>query len=228
VIGGETPDLVFVTGFVSNLAYAWEHPVVVRFYDRISSFSRMIRFDRRGTGLSDRPRDVPTLETRMDDLRVVMDAAGSERAAVLATFEASAMAILFAATYPEGVGALVLFNPYAKAVSSADYPWGKTREQWRQDLADIERGWGSAEYFDTVLERSYRPLAQDESWRRWFVNMMRYGAIVALKLSDPGTVLIAQKQVKKAKTDADKAVREVAVEVDKALEETAKKKAKDK
>ena len=176
VIGAETPDLVFVTGFVSNLAYAWEHPVVVRFYDRISSFSRMIRFDRRGTGLSDRPRDVPTLETRMDDLRVVMDAAASERAAVLATFEASAMAILFAATYPERVGALVLFNPYAKAVSSADYPWGKTREQWRQDLADIERGWGSAEYFDTVLERSYRPLAQDESWRRWFVNMMRYGA----------------------------------------------------
>src|SRR5258706_298148 len=87
VIGEETPDLVFVTGFVSNLAWAWEHPVVVRFYDRISSFSRLIRFDRRGTGLSDRPRDVPTLETRMDDLRVVMDAAGSERAAVLATFE---------------------------------------------------------------------------------------------------------------------------------------------
>lgn len=176
VIGSETPDLVFVTGFVSNLAYAWEHPVVVRFYERISSFSRMIRFDRRGTGLSDRPRDVPTLETRMDDLRVVMDAAGSVRAALLATFEASAMATLFAATYPERVGALVLFNPYAKAVSSSDYPWGKTREQWRLDLADIERGWGSSEYFDTVLERSYRSVAQDESWRRWFINMMRYGA----------------------------------------------------
>jgi class 3 adenylate cyclase len=176
VIGDGTPDLVFVTGFVSNLAYAWEHPVVVRFYDRVSSFSRLIRFDRRGTGLSDRPRDVPTLETRMDDLRVVMDAVGSERAAVLATFEAAAMATLFAATYPERVGALVLFNPYAKGVASDDYPWGKTAEEWRRDLAEIERGWGSEDYFDSVLERSYRPLAHDDSWRHWFINMMRYGA----------------------------------------------------
>jgi len=86
------------------------------------------------------------------------------------------MATLFAATYPERVGALVLFNPYAKAVASDDYPWGKTPAEWRRDLAEIERGWGSVEYFDRVLERSYQPLAHDESWRRWFVNMMRYGA----------------------------------------------------
>jgi class 3 adenylate cyclase len=176
VVGDGTPDLVFVTGFVSNLAYAWEHPVVVRFYERISSFCRMIRFDRRGTGLSDRPREVPILETRMDDLRVVMDAVGTERGAVLATFEATAMATLFAATYPERVGALILFNPYAKAVATDDYPWGKTEEEWRHDLVEIERGWGSVEYFDRVLDRSYQTLAHDESWRRWFVNMMRYGA----------------------------------------------------
>ncbi|HEY8630654.1 MAG TPA: adenylate/guanylate cyclase domain-containing protein [Gaiellaceae bacterium] len=176
IIGEGTTDLVFVTGFVSNLAYAWEHPIVVRFYERVSSFSRLIRFDRRGTGLSDRPRDVPTLETRMDDLRAVMTAVGSERAAVLATFEAAPMAALFAATYPERVGALILFNPYAKAVASSGYPWGKTAEEWRHDLAEIERGWGTEEYFDTVLHRSYGSLADDESWRCWFMNMMRYGA----------------------------------------------------
>jgi len=183
VIGEGTPDLVFVTGFVSNLAYAWEHPVVVRFYEHVSSYSRLIRFDRRGTGLSDRPRDVPTLETRMDDLRVVMEAVGSERAAILATFEAAAMAALFAATYPERVGALVLFNPYAKAVASSDYPWGKTAEEWRRDLAEIERGWGTEEYFDGILQRSYESLADDEAWRCWFMNMMRYGASPAAALT---------------------------------------------
>ena len=108
----------------------------------------------------------------MDDLRVVMEAVGTERGAVLATFEAAAMATLFAATYPERVGALVLFNPYAKAVASDDYPWGKTPEEWRRDLAEIERGWGSVEYFDRVLERSYQPLAHDESWQ--FLSLGKY------------------------------------------------------
>lgn len=120
VVGNGPLDLVFVTGFVSNLAYAWEHPIVVRFYERIGSFARMVRFDRRGTGLSDRPRGVTTLETRMDDVRAVMNAAGIERAALLATFEAAPMALLYAATYPERIAALVLFNPYAKAVWSDD------------------------------------------------------------------------------------------------------------
>jgi class 3 adenylate cyclase len=186
VVGNGPPDLVFVTGFVSNLAYAWEHPIVVRFYDRISSFARMIRFDRRGTGLSDRPRAVPTLETRMDDVRAVMNAARIERAALLATFEAAPMALLYAATYPERIAALILFNPYAKAVWSDDYPWGKTDQEWRHDLAELERGWGSREYFDTVLARSYPTAADDESFRNWFVNMMRYGA-------SPGAALIVHR-----------------------------------
>jgi class 3 adenylate cyclase len=176
VIGDGQVDLVFVTGFVSNLAWAWEHPKIVQFYERMGAFARMLRFDRRGTGLSDRPTSVATLETRMDDLRAVMTAAGLERAAVLATFEAAPMAALFAASYPERVGALILFNPYAKGVRAPDYPWGRTAEEWRKELAEIESGWGTCEYFDGVLERSYRSAVGDDSFRHWFVNMMRYGA----------------------------------------------------
>jgi class 3 adenylate cyclase len=176
LIGDGRVDIVFVTGFVSNLAWAWEHPTIVRFYERMGAFARMIRFDRRGTGLSDRPGAVPTLETRMDDVRAVMAAAGIERAGLVATFEAAPMAVLFAATYPERVSALVTFNPYAKGIRSDDYPWGRTRDEWRRELDDLERGWGKTEYFDRVLQRSYPSAAGDETFRRWFVNMMRYGA----------------------------------------------------
>ena len=175
-VGDGAVDLIFVTGFVSNLAWAWEHPLIVRFYERMGAFSRMIRFDRRGTGLSDRPSSVPTLETRMDDVRAVMIAAGVERAALVATFEAAPMAALFAATYPERVGALVMFNPYAKGVWAPDYPWGRAADEWRRELAEIADGWGTIEYFDKVLRRSYPSTAEDPSFRHWFVNMMRYGA----------------------------------------------------
>ena len=176
VIGDGHVDLVFVTGFVSNLAWAWEHPTIERFYEQMGAFARMVRFDRRGTGLSDRPTSVATLETRIDDLRAVMTAAGLERAAVLATFEAAPMAALFAASYPERVGALILFNPYAKGVRAPDYPWGRTAEEWRRELAEIETGWGTCAYFDRVLARSYSSAAGDDSFRHWFINMMRYGA----------------------------------------------------
>src|SRR5256886_17615866 len=120
----------------------------------------MVRFDRRGTGLSDRPRGVPTLETRMDDVRAVMNAAGIERAGLLATFEAAPMALLYAATYPERIAALVLFNPYAKAVWSEDYPWGRTEQEWRRDLAELEAGWGKREDLDKGPSPSY-PAARE-------------------------------------------------------------------
>jgi class 3 adenylate cyclase len=181
---GDGPiDLVFVTGFVSNIQYGLENPLVRKLYERISKFARLIRLDRRGTGLSDRPREVPTLETRMDDVRAVMNDAGSERAVLLGTAEAAPLTLLFAATYPDRVGALVMHNGYAKAVWSADYPWAKTIEEWRRDLAEVERGWGTEEYFDKVLRRSYPSVADDEEFRRWFVNIMRYGASPAAALT---------------------------------------------
>lgn len=174
--GDEPVDLLFVTGFVSNILYGLENPLVRRFYERVARFARLIRFDRRGTGLSDRTRDVPTLETRMDDVRAVMDAAGSERAVLLGTAEAAPMCALFAATYPERVGGLVMVNGYAKGVWSPDYPWGRTADEWRHELAEIERGWGTEEYFDKILRRSYASVADDEEFRRWFINVLRYGA----------------------------------------------------
>jgi class 3 adenylate cyclase len=176
VVGNGPVDLILVTGFVSNILYAWEQPRIVRFFEQLTGFARLIRFDRRGTGLSDRPRDVPTLETRMDDVRAVMAAVGSTRAVLVGTFEAAPMTALFAATYPERVGALVMFNPRAKGVWSPDYPWAPTHDEWVRELEELEAGWGTDEYFDRILRRSFQSVADDPSFRQWFANVMRYGA----------------------------------------------------
>jgi pimeloyl-ACP methyl ester carboxylesterase len=176
VVGNGPVDLILVTGFVSNILYAWEQPRVVGFFEQLAGFARLIRFDRRGSGLSDRPRDVPTLETRMDDVRAVMAAVGSTRAVVVGTFEAAPMTALFAATYPERVGALVMFNPLAKGVWSPDYPWALTHDEWVRELEELEAGWGTEDYFDRILRRSFPSVADDRSFRQWFANVMRYGA----------------------------------------------------
>ena len=143
-VAGEGPlDLVLVAGFVSHLESDWEEPRSAHFLERLASFSRLIRFDKRGTGLSDRPGGLPDLETRMDDVRAVMDAVGSERAALFGYSEGGPMSCLFAATYPERTAALALYGTYAKRVDpDDDYPWVATAEQ-RQAYADqLEREWG--------------------------------------------------------------------------------------
>jgi pimeloyl-ACP methyl ester carboxylesterase len=117
VVGDGPVDLVF-TPFLGNIRYAWEQPLFVTFFERLASFSRLILFDKRGTGLSDRPR-VLTLETQMDDIRAVLDAVGSERAALLGAIQGGQLTALFAASYPERMRALVLYHPHA---SPADLP----------------------------------------------------------------------------------------------------------
>jgi alpha/beta hydrolase fold len=120
---GEGPiDLVYVPGWVSHIEYGWEQPLVARFFRRLASFSRLILFDKRGTGLSDQTSDLPTLEQRMDDVRAVMEAVGSERAAVFGMSEGGNMAMLFAATYPERTLALITFGVFAKRVWDPEYP----------------------------------------------------------------------------------------------------------
>src|SRR5262245_47441795 len=126
---GEGPrDLVLVPGWVTNVEVFWEEPSAARFLERLASFSRLILFDKRGTGLSDRVADLPNLETRMDDVRAVMDTVGSERASLLGYSEGGPMCALFAATYPLRTTALIMQGTYARRTEAPDYPWGPTRE----------------------------------------------------------------------------------------------------
>src|SRR5439155_19025810 len=143
VLGDGPRDLVLVPGFVSHLENDWDEPRSAHFLERLASFSRLIRFDKRGTGLSDRPAGLPDLETRMDDVRAVMDAVGSERAALFGYSEGGPMCCLFAATYPDRTTALVLYGTYAhRSEPDDDYPWAATWEQ-RQAYADeVESTWG--------------------------------------------------------------------------------------
>jgi len=140
VIGNGSIDLVFVPGFLSNLEVHWEDPGYGHLLERLSRFSRVIHFDKRGTGLSDRvdTRDLPTLETRMDDVRAVMDAAGSRRAALLGASEGAPMSILFAATYPERTRALVLYGGYAHF-----HTWVMEPDALEAFIANVEQTWGS-------------------------------------------------------------------------------------
>ncbi|MGH6894349.1 MAG: adenylate/guanylate cyclase domain-containing protein [Dongiaceae bacterium] len=142
VTGSGPRDLVLISGFVSHLDVDWAEPRHAYFLERLGSFSRLIRFDKRGTGLSDRPGGLPNLEMRMDDVRAVMDAAGSERAVLFGYSEGSPMAILFAATYPARTAALVLYGSFARRLWSEDYPWGKNVEERARYAAEIESDWG--------------------------------------------------------------------------------------
>jgi len=163
VVGDGPLDLVFVPGFVSHLDLDWEEPRSAYFLRRLASFSRLIRLDKRGTGLSDRPGGLPDLETRMDDVRAVMDAVGSERAALFGYSEGGPMCILFAATYPERTSALVLYGAFAKRRDpDEDYPWAPTWEARQEYADDIESTWG----LDADIRR-VAPSAADAMGKWW-------------------------------------------------------------
>ena len=161
VTGDGAFDLVLVPGFFSHLEIDWEHPEHARFLDRLGSFARLIRFDKRGTGLSDRGVGLPDLETRMDDVRAVMDAAGSEQAALFGYSEGGPLCILFAATYPERARALALYGTYAKrSTPDEDYPWAPTD---RVELAaELERTWGENLDCSTMMPSA------DSAMSAWF------------------------------------------------------------
>jgi pimeloyl-ACP methyl ester carboxylesterase len=143
-VSGHGPsDMVLVPGFVSHVDADWDHPGMAHLLERLGSFNRLIRLDKRGTGLSDRPGGLPDLETRMDDVRAVMDAAGSEKAVLFGYSEGGPMCILFAATYPQRTESLVLHGAYAKRRDpDDDYPWAPAREARAAAAAEIERMWG--------------------------------------------------------------------------------------
>ena len=174
VIGDAPLDLVFVMGWVSHLEYFWREPSFARFLLRLASFSRLILFDKRGTGLSDRVpiNKLPTLEQRMDDVRAVMDAVGSERAALCGVSEGGPMCSLFAATYPEKTIALVMIGTYAKRLRDAEYPWAPTTEERQHFFEEIRAHWGGP----VGIEERAPTMADDTQFREWWATYLRMGA----------------------------------------------------
>jgi pimeloyl-ACP methyl ester carboxylesterase len=150
---GEGPiDLVYVMGWVSHLEAFWMDPAQERFFRRLASFSRLILFDKRGTGLSDRVaiNQLPTLEERMDDVRAVMDAVGSKQAALFGVSEGGPMCALFSATYPQRTSALIMYGSYAKRVWDPEYPWAPTPEERQRWYDQLVQGWGGAVDINTL------------------------------------------------------------------------------
>jgi pimeloyl-ACP methyl ester carboxylesterase len=174
VVGEGPLDLVLAPGWISHVEDAWDWPERARMLERLASFSRLIVFDKRGTGMSDRvpDRELPGLDERMDDLRAVLDAVGSERAALFGYSEGGPLCALFAATHPERTAALVLYASYARWVRSPDYPWAPTREQHERAMRDFEEGWGSP----VGLERMAPSIAGDERSRQLWAASLRRGA----------------------------------------------------
>jgi class 3 adenylate cyclase len=173
VIGGGPTDLVFVRGITGDLLSTWEQPLLVRHVLGLAENGRLLMLDKRGTGLSDGVAGLPTLETRMDDVRAVMDAAGSERASLWSGMDGSRITTLFAATYPERTSGLVLLNPSAKGRATPDYPWAPSDAAWRQTLREVREGWGNRDYFHGLLRSQGPAMAEDEGFRDWFVVHMR-------------------------------------------------------
>jgi class 3 adenylate cyclase len=178
-ITGEGPiDLVYVPGYISHVDYVWEGERSARFLRRLSSFSRLLLVDRRGTGLSDRlsPNDLPPLEIQMEDLLQVLDAVGSERPALFG-FEAGAMlCAVFAATFPERTLATVLYSTAACGIRRPDYPWQWSEEEYRVYLERLWNGWGTQAYADEILRWAAPSLADDQGTRAWWARLQRLAA----------------------------------------------------
>jgi pimeloyl-ACP methyl ester carboxylesterase len=179
VVGEGPADLILVPGWMSNIEVFWEEPAVARFLQRLASFSRLILFDKRGTGLSDRMVDVPDLETRMDDVRAVMDAVGSQRAALCGYSEGGVMCALFAATYPSRTRALITIGSFPRQRPGDDYPWGRTAQQQQDFLAAIQNHWGGP----VGLELRAPSVAGDERVRQWWARFLRMSASPAAALA---------------------------------------------
>ena len=169
VVGDGEVDLVYVPDYVSNLVYGWETPYWRGFYEQLAERFRLILFDKRGTGLSDLGGQFPALETRMDDVRAVLDAVGSSSAVLLGSHDGCSMAALYAATYPERTRALVLFHPVAHD------PAAQTEEA-RDELARLRETWGTQELADEILAEGSPSLVGDPVFRDAFTNLLRVGA----------------------------------------------------
>lgn len=182
VMGKGPLDIVFVPGFISHVEMHMETQRFASFFGRLATSCRVIRFDKRGTGLSDRFSSIPTLEERMDDVRAVMDAAGSSRAALFCMSEGGPMSIVFAATYPQRTAALVLYGTFARSAWAPEYPWGRTADKTPAVVKSTVENWGRGNLLDLFMPS----LAGDSEFRKYVARLERAsaspGAVQALIL----------------------------------------------
>ncbi|HSE04842.1 MAG TPA: adenylate/guanylate cyclase domain-containing protein, partial [Methylomirabilota bacterium] len=171
VVGEGARDLVLVPGWLSNIEIFWEHPAAASFLNRLASICRLILFDKRGTGLSDRV-NIPGIETRMDDVRAVMDAAKSDRAVLFGYSEGGPMCAVFAATYPTRAAGLIMHGSYARRVQAPDYPLGTPAADWERFIETTCRDWGGP----VGLEERAPSLFHDEGFRQWWARFVRMSA----------------------------------------------------
>ena len=171
-VAGDGPhDLLLVNSWVSQMEHLWSEPRLARMFDRVTAFARLIQFDRRGSGMSDRVPPAP-LEEQMDDILAVLDAAGCERPAILAETEGTALACLFAATHPERVSALSLFAPIPRILAAPDYPWAHDPVRREAFIERSVRRWGEGVTVDATAPAH----AGDARLREWFARMERLAA----------------------------------------------------
>jgi class 3 adenylate cyclase len=175
-LGDGPVDLVLGFSGVSQLEVMWEEPSLVREFRAIAEFSRLILFDKRGVGLSDRNVGTATLEDRLDDIRAVLDAIGSRRAVLFGTLDGAPLSILFAATYPEKTQALVLWGGQARSVWAPDYAWAQSEAAWEAEIRRDEDEWGTDAHIHRLLAQLSPSRVSDPEYKRWFSRRIRFGA----------------------------------------------------
>jgi class 3 adenylate cyclase len=175
VWGDGAVDLALMT-WASGLEVLLEQPLFVEFLQKLTSFARVIRHDRRGIGLSDRLGSLPDLETQVDDLRAVLDASSSQRAAVVGMGGNFPLAAMFAATHPDRTSAVILYNARARVARADDYPWGYTQEELKRDIEAAEMGWGREDYVARELAIDTPSMSGDPGFVRWFAKAQRHWA----------------------------------------------------
>ena len=176
VVGDGPHDLILVPGFVSHVEVAWEQPRLAHFLGRLASFSRLIVFDKRGSGMSDPVDHPPSMEQRMDDIRAVMDAAGSRRATLFEVSEGGTLSLLFAYKHPERTRALVLYGSWARRLAGPDYPCGPSAEQLEDTIVGMDRAWASGTWWDGGRASP----ADDAQHRVWWARYLRMAASPAM------------------------------------------------
>lgn len=178
VLGDAAIDLVLLGGFFSHIEAQWDEPSYARFLERLASFTRLIMLDQRGTGLSDRVGRLPTLEQQMEDVLSVMEAVGSERAALFCVAQGGPLGVLIAAAHPGRASALLLWASYARLLKDDDYPWGRDETSYRRLMRTLESTWGSGGYLDLLAPS----VAEEPAFRRWWAKFERH-------IHSPGSLL---------------------------------------